>query len=108
MPRSALRCALGAGALSLTASTVGPTAVADGASLSVSAKRLNIQAGSRVTVKGRAAGPVRLQIQRHGRWVTIDRDRPNAKGRFTLRKRLRTATSTRARIRGAGTTRRLG
>jgi rare lipoprotein A len=108
MPRSTLRCALGAGALCLTASTVGHTAVADAAPLSISAKRLNIKAGSRVTVRGKAAGPVKLQIQRRGRWVTIDRDRPDAQGRYILRKRLRTAMSTRARVRGAGVKRVLG
>jgi rare lipoprotein A (peptidoglycan hydrolase) len=110
MPRSTLRCALGAGALCLTASTVATPAVADAAKLSIRAKRLNISAGSRVTVKGRAAAPgtVKLQIQRRDRWVTIDRDRTDARGRFVLRDRRRAPMSTRARVRGAGTTRRLG
>ena len=68
----------------------------------VSAKRLNIQAGSRVTVKGRVSDPgtrrtAALQIQRRGRWVTIDRDRTDAAGRFVLRERVQRAMSTRAR-----------
>ena len=108
MPRSTLRCALGAGALCLTAAF---PAFADAAPVQIGAKRLNIQAGSRVTVKGRlkAPGTVKLQIQRRGRWVTIDRDRTNAKNRFVLRDRLRSAMSVRARVRSsAGATRRLG
>src|SRR3954454_18733089 len=111
MPRSTLRRALSAGALCLTATTVGHPAVADAAHIGVSAKRLNIQAGSRVAVRGRTAAPgtVKLQIQRRGRWVTIDRDRPDAAGRYELRRRLRTPMSTRARVRtGAGRTRTIG
>ena len=99
MPRSTLRCALGAGALCLTATAT--PAVADAApKVGVSAKRLNIQAGSRTTVKGHLAAPgsVKLQIQRGHRWVTIDRDRTDAKGRYVLRKRVRAATSARARV----------
>ena len=59
MSRSTLRRALGAGALCLTATTTAATApaVADAAEVGVSAKRLNIQSGSRVTVKGRVAAP---------------------------------------------------
>jgi rare lipoprotein A (peptidoglycan hydrolase) len=100
MPRSTLRCALGAGALCLTASIAAP-AVADAAPLKIGAKRLNIQAGKRALVKGRVEAPatVRLQIRRHDRWVTIDRDRSDAAGRFVLRGRVRSATSTRARVR---------
>jgi rare lipoprotein A len=102
MSRSTLCRALRAGALCLTATTA--TAVipaAADAQVGVSAKRLNIQTGSRVTVKGRAAAPgvAKLQIQRRGRWVTLDRDRTDRSGRFVLRKRIRAATSTRARLR---------
>jgi len=98
MPRSTLRCALGAGALCLTATVASP---AEATPISIGAKRLNIQTGSRTTVKGRldAPGTVRLQIQRRGRWVTIDRDRTNASNGFVLRARLRTALSARARVR---------
>jgi rare lipoprotein A (peptidoglycan hydrolase) len=113
MSRSTLRCALGAGALCLTATTTAglAPAAADAAEVGVSAKRLNIQAGSRVTVKGRVAAPgtVKLQIQRRGRWVTLDRDRTSSAGRYVLRKRVHGAVSTRARVRtNAGATRSLG
>jgi rare lipoprotein A len=112
MSRSTLRRALRAGALCLTATTTAAVipAVAD-AKVGVSAKRLNIQSGSRVTVKGRTAAPMTasLQIQRRGRWVTIDRDRVNNAGRFVLRKRLAGAMSTRARVRlNSGEKRSLG
>jgi len=112
MSRSTLRHALRAGALCLTATTAAAVipAVAD-AKVGVSAKRLNIQTGSRVTVKGRVDAPAtaKLQIQRRGRWVTLDRDRSNHAGRFVLRKRLGGAMSTRARVRlNTGETRRLG
>jgi rare lipoprotein A (peptidoglycan hydrolase) len=116
MPRSTLRCALSAGALCLTATTTAAAtapAAADAAAptVSIGTKRLNIHAGSRVAVKGRAAAPgtVRLQIRRHGRWVTIDRDRTSSAGRFVLRKRLRAPGSTRARVRtNTGANRSLG
>jgi rare lipoprotein A (peptidoglycan hydrolase) len=111
MPRSTLRRALGAGVLCLTASTAvaGSPAAAD-AAVGVSAKRLNIKSGSRVTVKGRVApGTAKLQIQRGHRWVTIDRDRTDAAGRYVLRKRLRGPLSSRARVRaGDGSVRKLG
>jgi rare lipoprotein A len=112
MSRSTLRRALGAGALCLTATTTAAVipAAAD-AQVGVSSKRLNIQTGSRVTVKGRTAAPMTasLQIQRRGRWVTLDRDRVNRAGRFVLRKRIGGALSTRARVRlNTGETRLLG
>jgi rare lipoprotein A (peptidoglycan hydrolase) len=112
MSRSTLRRALGAGALCLSATTTAAVipAAAD-AEVGVSAKRLNIQTGSRVTVKGRTAAPVTasLQIQRRGRWVTIDRDRVNHAGRFVLRKRIAGAMSARARVRlGNGERRSIG
>jgi rare lipoprotein A len=112
MSRSTLCRALRAGALCLTATTTAAVipAAAD-AKVGVSAKRLNIQTGSRVTVKGRTAAPMTasLQIQRRGRWVTLDRDRTNHAGRFVLRKRMGGALSTRARVRlNNGETRLLG
>ena len=112
MSRSTLRCALRAGALCLTATTTAAVipAAAD-AKVGVSAKRLNIQTGSRVTVKGRTAAPMTasLQIQRRGRWVTLDRDRTNRAGKFVLRKRIHGAMSSRARVRlNSGETRVLG
>jgi rare lipoprotein A len=100
MPRSTLRRALSAGALCLTATVaIAPTASAK--QVGVAAKRLNITAGGRVSVVGRVdrPGTVKLQIQRHGRWVTIDRDRTDARGRYAVRARVRTAYSGRARVR---------
>jgi len=112
MSRSTLRRALRAGALCLTATTtVAVIPAAADAQVGVSSKRLNIQTGSRVTVKGRTAAPMTasLQIQRRGRWVTLDRDRTNRAGKFVLRKRIVGATSTRARVRlNNGETRLLG
>jgi hypothetical protein len=110
MPRSTLRCALGAGALCLTASAATP-AIADAAPVNIGAKRLNIQAGKRAVVKGRleVPGTVKLQIQRRGHWVTIDRDRTNAAGRFVLRGRVRGPVSALARLRtNTGVKRSLG
>jgi rare lipoprotein A len=113
MPRSTLRRALRAGALCLTATTTAAVvpAVADAEDVSVGAKRLDIQAGSRATVKGRAAAPgtVKLQVQRGSRWLTLDRSRTRADGRFVLRKRVRTPLSARARVLAAdGAKRSLG
>jgi len=112
MSRSTLRRALRAGALCLTATTtVAVIPAAADAQVGVSSKRLNIQTGSRVTVKGRTAAPMTasLQIQRRGRWVTLDRDRTNRAGKFVLRKRIAGAMSSRARVRlNNGDTRLLG
>jgi rare lipoprotein A (peptidoglycan hydrolase) len=113
MSRSTLPRALRAGALCLTATTTAAVtpAAADAAKVGVSAKRLNIQTGSRVTVKGRVAAPgtAKLQVQRGHRWVTLDRDRTDAAGRYVLRKRVRGPMSSRARVRlGTGQTRVLG
>jgi rare lipoprotein A len=106
MSRSTLRRALRAGALCLTATTAaaGVPAAADAAKVGITAKRMNVQAGSRVAVKGRVNDSetrrtARLQIQRGNRWVTIDRDRTDSRGRFTLRDRLQAALSSRARVR---------
>jgi rare lipoprotein A len=112
MSRSTLRRALRAGALCLTATTTAAVipAAAD-AHVGVGSKRLNIQTGSRVTVKGRTVAPMTasLQIQRRGHWVTLDRDRVNHAGRFVLRKRIAGAMSSRARVRlNSGETRLLG
>ncbi|WP_170179428.1 septal ring lytic transglycosylase RlpA family protein [Solirubrobacter pauli] len=52
---------------------------------------------------------MRLQIQRGHRWVTIDRDRTDARGRYALRGRLRQPTSARARVKtSSGATRVVG
>ena len=112
MSRSTLPRAFRVGALCLTATTTAAVipAAAD-AHVGVSAKRLNIQTGSRVTVKGRVETPgtANLQVQRRGRWVTLDRDRTNRAGRFVLRQRIRAAMSSRARVRlNTGETRPIG
>jgi rare lipoprotein A len=117
MPRSTLRCASIAGALCLTATTAtasaGARIPAHATKVGVSAKRLNVQAGSRVTVSGRvrASGPMTaaLQIKRHARWITLDRDRTDGSGRYMLRDRIRRTLSAPARVRlSDGLTRKLG
>src|SRR3954449_8645344 len=118
MPRSTLRCASIAGALCLTATTATATSAAaqtpaHATKVGVSAKRLNVKAGSRVTVGGRvrAAGPLTaaLQIKRHARWITLDRDRTDGGGRYLLRHRVRRTLSAPARVHlSDGSARRLG
>src|SRR3954447_19805163 len=106
MSRSTLRCALSAGALCLTATTTVALAPAgaDAAKIGVSAKRLNTQTGSRVSVKGKVAEPearrlATLQIQRGRGWVTLARARTNRVRRFVLQNRVGGRLSTRARLR---------
>src|SRR3954452_15943237 len=115
MPRSTLRCASIAGALCLTATAASADAQipAHATKVGVSAKRMNVQAGSRVTVSGRvrASGPTTaaLQIKRHARWITLDRDRTDGSGRYVLRERIRRTLSAPARVRlSDGLTRKLG
>lgn len=77
-----------------------PTATAS--KVGVSDRRLNVHAGSRAVVRGviRPAGStVALQVRRHGRWFTLDRDRTDAQGRYVLRNRMRNPMSARARVR---------
>ena len=108
MPRSTLRCALGAGALCLTAA-ISPASSDAAPAVGVSAKQLNIQAGSRAFVKGRvtAPGTVKLQIQRGHRWVTIDSDCTDTRGRYSLRGRVRIPTCARACVHGSGCAKRV-
>ena len=118
MPRSTLRRASCAGALCLTAATATASEAvaqtpAHAAKLGVSTKRLNVLSGSRVTVTGRvqAPGPLTaaLQVKRHARWITLDRDRTSRAGRYVLRTRIRRTMSAPARVRlSDGTTRPLG
>ena len=116
-PRPTRRAALLAGALTLTATapaaaqSEAPTATVTSAG--VAKKRLHVRAGQRVTVVGaaRPAGAGRvaaLQIRRGGRWRTIDRDRTAASGRYVLRDRRHGTMSAPARVRIAGTGKRLG
>ena len=65
-------------------------------------RRLNVRAGRRAVVRGRiqpAGSTVALQVRRDGRWVTLDRDRTDAQGRYVLRNRMRSPMSARARVR---------
>ena len=112
-PRCAARC--GAGALCLTATTTAAIvpAAADAAEVGVGAEAIEHpgrQPRDRQGPRRPAPGaPRALQIQRRGRWVTIDRDRTNARGRFVLRDRVRGPLSARARVRlDTGETRSLG
>ena len=80
----------------------GTTPTATASKVGVSDRRLNVQAGSRAVVRGviRPAGStVALQIRRHGRWITLDRDRTDAQGRYVLRNRMASPMSVRARVR---------
>jgi rare lipoprotein A (peptidoglycan hydrolase) len=118
MPRSTLRCASIAGALCLTATTATAASAAaetpaHATNVGVSTKRLNVRSGSRVTVTGRvqASGPMTaaLQIKRHARWITLDRDRTGRAGRYVLRDRIRRTLSAPVRVRlSDGLTRKLG
>ena len=112
-PRSRPRLALGAGALCLATAAPAHAQDATSAQLGVSSKRLNVKVGSRAAVSGRAQAPAgstaALQILRHGRWITLDRDRTSVRGRFRLHRRLRRPLSSRARVRlSGGATRSLG
>jgi rare lipoprotein A (peptidoglycan hydrolase) len=119
MPRSTLRRALCAGALCLTATSTAAAvpAAAHAARLGVSTKRLNVRVGSHATVRGHVSqmtpGIARLvamlQIQRGHRWLTIERARLRANGRYLLRDRRTRAASNRVRVRlSTGETRRIG
>jgi rare lipoprotein A len=84
------------------ADSQGTTPTATASKVGVSKRRLNVQAGSRAVVRGviRPAGStVALQVRRHGRWLTLDRDRTDAQGRYVLRNRMAKPMSARARVR---------
>ena len=89
-----------------------PTATA--ARVAVSDRRMNVRTGRRAVVRGRiqpAGSTVALQIRRHGRWRTLDRDRADARGAYVLHDRLRRPLSARARVkvsRGPAGSRRIG
>jgi hypothetical protein len=75
--------------------------------VAVSARRLNVAAGRSAWVRGavrRAAGvhTVRLQRRSGERWVTIDRDRTDVRGRYRLAYRPRQAGSHVVRVRVSG------
>ena len=102
----AYTCAAVVPPLALSQDTQGTTPTASAAKVGVGERRLNVRAGSRVLVTGRiqpARTTTALQIKRGGRWVTLDRDRTSASGRYVLRDRVARPMSVpvRVRVRGA-------
>ena len=81
--------------------TQGTTPTATASKVAVSDRRMNVRMGRRAVVRGviRPAGStVALQIRRGDRWVTLDRDRTDARGAYVLRDRQRRPLSARARV----------
>ena len=124
-PRTIPRAAVMAGALSVAAA--GPAAAQN--DIDVSKKRLHVRAGHRVAVVGAAhaagagapggadladgaaspAGVVAsLQVRSRDAWLTLDRDRTTASGRYVLRARLQQPMSAAVRVRVPGARRKLG
>jgi rare lipoprotein A len=128
-PRARRRTALGLGALSTAMVAAGTTAAAApqqaaapaaspatataaapakaASSLRVTKRRLNVRAGRTARVSGRlapaGAGRTVTLERRTGRgWKTIDKDRTNAAGAFTLTERSRRVDSAAVRVRFAG------
>jgi rare lipoprotein A len=88
--------------MAASADSQGTTPTATASKVGVSDRRLDVKAGSRAVVRGviRPAGSiVALQVRRHRRWVTLDRDRTDAQGRYVLRNRMHNPMSARARVR---------
>jgi rare lipoprotein A (peptidoglycan hydrolase) len=90
------------------------TPVATALKVAVSQRRMNVRMGRRAVVRGRlqpAGSTVALQIRRGHRWITLDRDRTDARGVYVLRDRVHRPLSARARVqvvRGTDSTRRIG
>jgi len=85
-----------------TEGTTPTTPTATASKVGVTDRRLNVKTGRRAVVRGRiqpAGSTVALQVSRGGRWVTLDRDRTDAAGRYVLRNRMRSPMSARARVR---------
>jgi rare lipoprotein A len=98
-------CAAAVPPLARSTESEGTTPTATAARVGVSERRLNVRAGSTVLVTGavRPGGvQVALQIQRRGRWLTVDRARTSAAGRYVLRARLKRPTSVPVRVRVSG------
>jgi hypothetical protein len=98
----AYTCAAAMPSPALAQDTQGTTPTATASKVAVSDRRLNVRMGRRAFVRGRiqpAGSTVALQVRRHGRWVTLDRDRTDAYGRYVLRNRMRSPMSARARVR---------
>jgi rare lipoprotein A len=95
-------CAVAMPSTALAQDTQGTTPTATASKVGVSQRRLNVRMGRRAVVRGRiqpAGSTVALQVRRRGRWVTLDRDRTDAYGRYVLRNRMRSPMSARARVR---------
>ena len=94
--------------------THGTTPIAATAKVAVSDRRLNVRMGRRAVVRGVIQPPgitVALQIRRGHRWVTLDRDRADARGAYVLRDRVHRPLSAHARVKvvaGAAGSRRIG
>ena len=76
-----------------------PTATAS--KVDVSKRHLNVRVGRRAVVRGHiqpAGSTVALQVHRRGRWITLDRDRTDARGAYVLRDRLRRPQSAHVRV----------
>jgi rare lipoprotein A (peptidoglycan hydrolase) len=110
-PRSTTLVALGATGLTFaTTNAAAQPAQAQSAAqpaaapISVTDRRLNVRAGRRVVVRGTAqpSSSASLQIQRGGRWRTLARAHTDARGKFTVRHRVRRPLSTRARLSAPG------
>jgi rare lipoprotein A (peptidoglycan hydrolase) len=77
------------------------TPVATASEVAVSKRHLNVRMGRRAVVRGQiqpAGSTVALQIRRHGRWITLDRDRTDGRGAYVLRDRMHSPLSARARV----------
>ncbi len=107
----AITCAAAVSPLARSADSKGTTPKAAVTGVKVTERRLNVHAGSRVLVAGRtgpAKSAVSLQVRRRGRWITLDRDRASASGRYVLRDRVRQPMSVPVRVKGATASRALG
>jgi len=88
-----------------SADSQGTDPTASAARVGVSERRLDVRSGSPVLVTGaiRPGGVhVALQIRRRGYWITLDRGRASATGRYALRARLRRPMSVPVRVRVNG------
>jgi hypothetical protein len=77
------------------------TPVATASKVGVTKRKLNVRMGHRAVVRGTiqpAGSTVALQIRRGHRWVTLDRDRSDAQGRYRLHDRVHHPVSARARV----------
>jgi rare lipoprotein A len=85
------------------ADTTGTAPTASIATVAIGWKHLDVRAGQRVVLAGRAL-PARagvralLQVRDGSRWRTLDRARTGARGRYRLRRRLDRVMSARARV----------